>query len=430
MAQIKPFQAITYNQQKIPDLSSVVCPPYDVISPERQEYLHALSRYNIIRLLLGKDVPGEDKYERSAALFEQWLREGILVRDTSPAVYFYSQQYTLRGEAKARFGFIALLKLEKAQGSVFGHEHTRQEPKEDRFKLLCKAKANLSPIFVVMPDHRRMIQRLHERYASTLEPFISLIDDEKTRHELWRLEDPRIASEIAASMGQESAFIADGHHRFEVACAYRDECASRGLLPTGEEPANYIMAYFTNPDPRGLTILPIHRLVHCPKGTDSARFMQALTEHFDVEQVKDQARFSFLMEKAGGNEHVLGMYGGKKYWLLRLKNVKMVDKLIADKPAEYRTLDVVILNSLVLERLLGVRAADSADVEFIHDAEELTRRADLDDSCIAFLLNPVRIQQVMAVALRGARMPPKSTFFYPKVLSGLTINMLDNGTLR
>ncbi|MCX5714096.1 MAG: DUF1015 domain-containing protein, partial [Candidatus Omnitrophica bacterium] len=212
MSLIKPFQAVTFNQEKLTDISSLACPPYDVISSERQRYYHQLNPYNFIH------------------------------------------QYTIKGEKRIRLGFIALLELDKGSGSVLGHEHTRLEAKEDRLKTIRQTNANLSPIFVVFADKKRIVQRLYREFAFDKKPFIEITDDEKNIHKLWRIDNPFMLEDIQSKMSQEKIFIADGHHRYEVACAYRNQLQQK--FPHLKDPSfNYIMAYFTNTDSRGLSIL-------------------------------------------------------------------------------------------------------------------------------------------------------------------------------
>ncbi len=424
MTKIRPFKAIIYNQEKVGDLSKVVCPPYDVISPSRQEYFHKLDEHNLIHILLAKDAPQGDKYSRSAKYFQDWLKEKILIQEEKPGIYFYSQQYKVRGEKRARLGFICLLQLDPGKPSVFGHENTRVAPKEDRLKLVREVKANLSPIFVVFGDKKRLIQRIFKQELADKKPFMDIVDDDNVSHKLWRITDPRILKDIQEGMESENAFIADGHHRYEVGCIYRDEMKEKLGKITGEEPFNYVLSYFTDVHSRDLTIFPIHRLVRLDHQPDMNSFLKKLQEYFYVEEVKDKTRFFFLMEKAGQSEHVLGVYKDKRYWLLRLKNVKILDSVIKDKPADYRALDVSILNFIVLQLALGVDSADKGHIDFSSDAEEFIEKVDSGPDHIAFFLNPVKIDQIVAIALSGEKMPPKSTYFYPKVLSGLLINPL------
>jgi uncharacterized protein (DUF1015 family) len=423
MTKIGPFKALVYNQENISDLSQVVCPPYDIISSAQQEHFHALSPYNLIHILLGKDIAGEDKYARAAQYFKEWQKQNVLVEDESPAIYFYSQHYTLKGEKKTRLGFIALMKLESKNSSVFAHENTRKEPKEDRLRLLKRVRANLSPIFAVFKDEKRIIQRTYARLHNQA-PFIEVTDEEKTLHRVWKIRDADTIALMQAGMASENVYIADGHHRYEVACAFRDEMLKKGKESDSEEGFNYIMTYFTNTDFRGLTILPVHRLVATDVSLSTAQLETVLSEHFHIEEIKGKGRFFFLMNKGGCTEHVLGMYRDKRFTLLRLKNIKTLDKIMHDKPREYRLLDVSIFNHLILKRVLNIDIESKDGLKFTQDENECIADVDAYPAHIAFFFNPVKIEQIIAVASQGERMPSKSTYFYPKVISGLLINKL------
>lgn len=427
MSQTRAFKAVVYNSQAISDFKDVVCPPYDVISPSGQDRLYERSMHNFIHILLAKDSSVDDKYRKAGEIFRGWLKDKVLIQDEQPAVYFYSQQYVIRGEKKTRLGFISLLRLGDEKGSaVFGHENTHNAAKLDRFKLIKQVKANLSPIFIVFLDKNRIIQRIFQGQLPNQKPFIEVMDEEKTVHKLWRLNDPDVLKLIESSMNSESMFIADGHHRYEVACAYRDLMREKmGAQFTGEEDFNFCLAYFTNTDYRGLSILPIHRLLKLDARLDLDDFMAKANEYFDIDRLKDRTRFFFLLEKAGCTEHLLGLYKDKKYFLLRLKNIKMLDKLIADKPKEYRVLDVAIFNYLVLKYILKLDLNNLPDIKYSPDPYELMDQADSDPLAAAFFLNPVKIQQVIDIAVSGNKMPPKSTYFYPKVLSGLVVNKFE-----
>lgn len=431
MACIKPFRAYVYNAEKIKSYSDVVCPPYDVISADAQEAYHNRDAHNLIHILFGRDKQGEDKYLRAQNYFQGWLQEKILIQDDRPAIYFYNQQYHVKGEKKTSYGFISLLKLRDADTPVYAHENTRIGPKEDRLRLLKNVKANLSPIFSVFLDKKRIVQRLNQKYIQG-KPFIDIVDDDRVSHKVWKLASPEVINMVEKGMVGENIFIADGHHRYEVACAYREEMKEKlGSSFTGEEGFNYIMSYFTNADHRGLSILPIHRLLKLDKELDLAAFKTSLLHYFDVEEIKDKRRFFFMMEKGGVAEHAIGMYyKNKKFWFIRLKNVRVLDKLISDKPKEYRLLDVAILNHLIFKDIMGFdlpALENRANIIFSPDAEDFIRKIGEDDSLIAFFLNPVKIQQIIAVALAGYTMPAKSTYFYPKVLSGLLINKFKEG---
>ena len=422
MTTIKAFNGFIYNQEKVEDISKVGCPPYDVISPKRQDYFHELSPYNFIRLILGKDIAGEDKYERSAKLLEDWISKHILINEKKEALYFYRQVYKVRGESKSRDGLIGLLKIEDKDSCVFGHEHTRLEPKEDRLKLINATAANLSPIFALFPDRKRIISLISQKYLRNLPLLFELTDDELVKHALWRIDEPELLAKITQDMKGENFFIADGHHRYEVACIYREQIRKKYNGLTGNEDCNFLMSYFTNTEPRNLSVFPIHRLLKLNDPIDLDALLAKLKNYFDVEEVRDKEKFFFLLEKAGNAEHVLGMSTQKRLWLLRLKNIKLLDKFMSDKPPVYRKLDVAILNSLVFDRIMDISTADKEHLIYSHDAEEVLKEVDTHQHYLAFLLNPVKVKQIMEVATAGEKMPPKSTYFYPKVLSGLVIN--------
>ncbi|MDD5347236.1 MAG: DUF1015 domain-containing protein [Candidatus Omnitrophica bacterium] len=422
MAILAPFEAVIYNQDVVGDMSAVICPPYDIISGDRQKQLLASNPYNLIHMELAEDIPGQDKYERAQTTLNDWLKDRILVRDPRPAVYFYSQEYSLKGEKRTRVGFLALLGLDKNKSAVFGHEHTHVEPKEDRLRLIRKVRANLSPIFVIFADKKKVIAQSLLPHIQGKRPFITVTDDEKTVHKLWRIDEPSVLEKIRGKMETENIFIADGHHRYEVACAFRDEMQQALGETSGNEGFNFVLAYFTNIDALGLTVLPIHRLVKLDSRPDIDGIIRSLDEHFSVEEVKDETRFFFLLAKAGVAEHVIGMHADSRFWLVRLRNVKVLERLMSDKPAEYRALDVAILNALVLEKIFKLDLLDKRSLTFSAQTEELLSTVKNDPAAIAFFLNPTKIDQIVNVALKGEKMPPKSTYFYPKVASGLVIH--------
>lgn len=422
MAKIEPFQAFVYNPDRIPRIASVVCPPYDVISAKQQDYYHSLSHHNFIRILLGKDIAGEDKYRRAARIFKEWQEKGVFVQEKKPAIYFYSQEYTLRGEKKTRLGFIARLYLDQKNPAVFAHEHTRRAPKLDRLRLLRRVKANLSPIFALFMDKKRLIQSAYRYCLQKGRPFIDIVDTEKVAHKLWRIDSPELLEAIRKNMHSENIFIADGHHRYEVSCIYRDQMLKKLGGADREAPFNYTLAYFTNTDSSGLSILPIHRLVKLPSPLNMDQFIASASGYFEITPVKDKTRFFFLMEKGARQEHLIGMYYRKNFWLLRLKSARALDKAISNEPRELKGLDVSILNHLILSDILGIDGNHGEEVSFGPHADELIAAVDKSPRRAAFLLNPVKVEQIISAALAGKRMPPKSTYFYPKVLSGLAIN--------
>ena len=422
MTYIKPFKGLTYNKEKINDLSRVVCPPYDVISPEEQEAYHNLHPFNFIHIILSKDKESDhkadNKYTRAKKNYDEWIQKGILVEDSKPCLYYYKQEYTIRGQKYSRLGFISLMKLEDPKDSkVFPHENTHSKAKEDRLRLWSTLKANLSPIFVCFSDKTKKVQKIFVQKVSLSKPFIDVVDNDRVRHILWRLDDPALIEEIKDSLLDQHLFIADGHHRYEVALEYRRHRLSELSKSNGQEPFNYVMTYFTNMDSSDLMIFPMHRIIR-----KLTAHMDFLGEFFRIDRVKTKEDLLIILAKAGQNEHAFGLYTREGIKLLRLKNRLMIDDIVKEGSKEFRHLDATILKYFILDRL----NIKSDDIMYTKDLHEATGLVDESKADASFIMNPVKIQQLKAIALNGERMPPKTTYFYPKVLSGLTVYRIDS----
>ena len=417
MANIKPFKAVYYNSKKIKGISKVVSPPYDVISPDEQEELHNLSPYNFTHIDFGKDAPNDDKannkYTRAKKIYASWLKKGVLLQDEKPCVYFYRQDYKIMGEKHSRMGFVSLMELEDEEESrVYPHENTHIKAIDDRLKLCESLKSSLSAIFVCYSDKHRKIEKIFNRHVLTTQPMIDVEDNDKVRHKLWRLSDPGLIKEINDSLSGQHLFIADGHHRYKVATEYRAKRLSRIANPSGQEPFNYVMTYFTNMDSRNLQIFPMHRIV---KGLpDSLDFLE---EFFRIDKIKKKEDLLILLARAGRNEHAFGLYTREGIKLLRLKNRLLIEKFVKEGSKEYKSLDAAILKSFVFDRV-GIK---SDDIRYTKSLDDVIEAVDELHADAGFIMNPVKISQLRAIALNGERMPPKTTYFYPKVLSGLTV---------
>ncbi|HBR14459.1 MAG TPA: hypothetical protein DD723_02815 [Candidatus Omnitrophica bacterium] len=421
MAGIKPFKAVYYNSKKIKDLSKVVCPPYDVISPEEQEYYHNLSPQNFIHIDLAKDKPSDNKtnnkYIRARRIYEDWLKKGVLMQDEAPCIYFYKQEYKIQGQNYSRLGFISLMELEDEKDSkIVPHENTHAHAVEDRLNLCKSLHSNLSCIFVCFSDKQKKVEKNFNKHVMTNNPLFDIEDNDKVRHKLWRVDDPILINEINASLSDQHLFIADGHHRYKVAMEYRRFKMGRKKTLTGNEPFNYVMTYFTNMDSRDLLILPMHRIVkQIPKDLDF------LEEFFRIDRVKSRDDLHILLARAGHNEHALGFYTRDGAKLLRLKNKQLIDEHVKEGSSEYKRLDATILKYFVFDRV-GI---ESSSVIYTKDMKEAFSMVDNFEAEASFILNPVKITQLKTIALNGEKMPPKTTYFYPKVLSGLTVYKMD-----
>lgn len=446
MAKIIPFKGILYNKEKIRDMKDVVAPPYDVISPAEQEELHKRHENNVVRLILGKesdsDTPDNNRYTKARDSFDSWQRDSILIKDAFPSIYVYSQEYHLGEtegfEKKRRLGFIALSKLEDfGEGKIHPHENTLAKPKEDRLKLMQHCNANFSSIFGLFSDPSKRIDSVLKDYMRH-SPLYDLVDDAGMRHTLWAIRDNRAIQIITSVMSDKQIFIADGHHRYETAINYRNEM--RGKLPnfSGEELYNYVMMYFTNTNSEGLSILPIHRLVSNLSDFDKKKMVEKAGEFFNIEKLSFnesdekavRKRLFSDMKERGEKEHIFGMYlGDDDYTLLTLKDEDVLDKLITNsRHPSWKKLDVTILHTLLIDKVLKIsekNLAEQKNITYTISGDEAIKDVKAGKYQIALFLNPTKIEEVKDVAAAGEKMPQKSTFFYPKLISGLVMNKLE-----
>ena len=446
MAKIIPFKGILYNKEKIRDMKDVVAPPYDVISPSEQEELYKRHDNNVVRLILGKesnsDTPDNNRYTKARDSFDSWQRDSILIKDAFPSIYVYSQEYHLGEtegfEKKRRLGFIALSKLENfGEGKIHPHENTLAKPKEDRLKLMQHCNANFSSIFGLFSDPSKRIDSVLKDYMRH-SPLYDLVDDAGMRHTLWAIRDNKVIQIITGVMSDKQVFIADGHHRYETAINYRNEMREKLPNFTGEELYNYVMMYFTNTNSEGLSILPIHRLVSNLSNFDKKKIIKKAGEFFNIEKLSlnesdektvKQKLFSDMKER-GKKEHIFGMYlGNDEYLLLTLKDEDVLDRLITNsRHPSWKKLDVTILHTLLIEKVLGVsekNLAEQKNITYTISEDEAIKDVKAGKYQIALFLNPTKIEEVKDVATAGEKMPQKSTFFYPKLITGLVMNKLE-----
>jgi len=440
MAEIAPFRGLRYNLEKVPDLAQVVIPPYDVISPREQRDFHERSPYNFIRLELGlptpRDSAEDNPHTRASALIAQWQREGILVRNPRASIYRCELDYKAEpGLVKTRRGFICALRLEEfSSGRVRPHERTFQAVKDERLALMLACSANLSPVFALYQDSGA---RVHNTLASGKggAPAISFTDSAGMNQRVWPLTERQIIDEVRALMLDKPIFIADGHHRYETALNYRN--AQRGRYGGGRPHASYefIMVYLTDMNESGLTILPTHRLLRNLGAWDCERLVEKAKSYFHVERFEpDELGELRWKEKirAGGlkNDTTIGVYCKEapcKYALTAKRD--LISSLLEQKglPVPMRTLDVVVLDQVLLKDLLGLSddfLANERNISFSHDFAEALDAVKSSGFDAGFFINHTRIEQVCEVANSGLIMPHKSTYFYPKVISGLVINPL------
>lgn len=431
MAEVKPFRGIHYDVKRVGDLTRVVAPPYDVISPEEQDTLLRRHPRNIVWIDFGKakegDGPGADKYTRAASMFREWQAEGTLVRDTLPALYYYEQEFTIPGKGTyVRKGFLGALKLSPfGEGVVFPHERTLAKPKADRLALMRVTDAHMSPIFGLYSDPEDAVLR-SLRSAMTSAPDLAAVDDLGVKHRVWTVTQPKAILGAVEAMAAKGVFIADGHHRYETALAFRDEMRAKH----GADPAaayEHVLMFLCNMDDEGIVILPTHRGIHSLPGFSPDDFLAKVRSRLPVEtrdgSPEDAMR---AVEAAGRDGKAIGWSAGdNRFHLVTFPDLHaFCDRHLPGFPPQLRTLDVVLLHGYLFEQLLEIspEAVTAGQcVKYYKDPSKAT--ADLASGAIqaAFFLNPVSVAEFRDVSLSGHVLPQKSTFFYPKIGTGLLI---------
>lgn len=444
MAKLVPFRGLRYNLSRIDDPTSVMAPPYDVISPALQDELYRRSPVNVVRLILGKTAEGDsetdNRYTRAAADFERWRQEGILVRDAEPSLYLYDQEYPLEeGGSVVRRGFIALNRIEEfTSGVVKPHEKTLSGPRADRFSLLKACDAHFSPIFSLYADPCCVLETL-TRKERERSPEIEVVDDDAVRHRLWRVTDSPIIRKAHDLLDSKPLFIADGHHRYEAAINYRNAMRERHPNFTGKETFNYVLMYFSNMEDQGVTILPTHRLIFGLPAFRLEPFLAALAEWFEIEacpfapaDAEARREVRRVLKEKGKAKRTLALFAGDEtIHYLSLRDEKAMDHFFDPKtPKALRTLDVSILHQLVLEKVLGITAEaqeQQSHLKYVRNLDEPFEQVLAGKAQAAFLMNATRMSEVRDVANAGEKMPQKSTYFYPKLLTGLVFHKIVEG---
>ncbi len=445
MADIKPFRAVLYNEEKTGDLGAVMAPPYDVISRDFQKRLYERHPNNVVRLILahmneeGGDAP--DRYRASASDLRAWIESGVLKRDERPSIYYYKQRFSQPdGTVTTRKGFMALSRIEDfGKGKIHAHERTLSGPKADRLRLMEACRANFSCIFTLYSDEALTINRILDEYTEGRGPEIDVRDDDGVENILYRVSDPEIIEKVRSAMRDKTLFIADGHHRYETALNYRNLMRKKNPGAEGDQPYDFVMMYFSNMDDEGLTVWPTHRVIHNLPDFDPERFISELKKYFELKRfeynvnTKDDVLKSLVsaMESCGRTSNCFGMHlkGENASYLLRYRDGSALEGLFDESiPPVYRRLDVTILHELVLTKILGIsRGAQERQENIVYVKNYADAFASMDDphNEIVFLLNPTKVSDVKAVAEAGCKMPQKSTYFYPKLLTGLVINIHD-----
>jgi uncharacterized protein (DUF1015 family) len=427
MAEIAAFRGILYSHPN----AKVLAPPYDVISPAERAELAALDPHNCVRLIL-PEGEGDEKYARAAQELREWLGTGVMVRDERPALYRYHQTFTAEGRTATRTGFICRIRLHKfAEGVVLPHERTLAGPKADRLKLKRATRAHLSQVFGLYSDPTRASD---EPFAGVVEsePLLDATTTDGVRQQLWRLTDAAMQQKVASLLKDKKIYIADGHHRYETMLALREELrAESGGNPRSA--IEYGTIFLANMDDPGLLVFPTHRVVHGLPSFDRAAVLERAREFFTVEEtaVGDAPSLRARLAENGKKAPSFAMVTGDRIAFLTLRRDVDLERVPSLRgPAVLRTLDVTLLHALMIEEILGIdREAQAAQTNLRYVKDTGHALTEARNAQAVFVMNPTKVHEVKAVADAGEVMPQKSTFFYPKLASGLVINPLDPAEL-
>ena len=440
MAEVIPFKGLRYNLDIVGDISKVTTPPYDIISKEEQEYFYNLSPYNSIRLELPKELPGDNeeynKYKRAGETLREWLDQKALLREKQDCYYIYQQEFQLdNNKTYTRTGIIGLVRLEEfSKGIILPHENTLSKPKADRLQLMRACNANFSQVFGLYDDSKQEIPTLIKDCFINHKPDIVLEKSVVGSIErIWIVDDTALTQKISEAFKGKKIYIADGHHRYETALAYRDELKSKNPNHTGKELYNYVMMTLVDMKDPGLVVLPTHRMVNNIKNFDLDSLLEKFDKNFIVEEykvenyslTKKQQTIQEILDKMG--LHTFVLYSGERQSLysLSLKSVDVMREYHPNRHSSYLNLDVSILHTLILDELLDIgekELAEQKNLEYTHSITEGVDEVEKGNQQMTFFMSPTSVRQIQDVSLANEKMPQKSTYFYPKLITGLVFN--------
>ncbi len=444
MADIAPFRALRYDPQRVP-LDRVVTQPYDKITPAMQESYYSASPYNLVRVILGKSQPGDSEgsntYSRAAANFQNWRKDGVLAQDPEPSLYRYTQTFHVPASAVGRtgeqrvelerVGFIGAGRIhDYSDQVVFRHEQTLSKPKSDRLNLLRATRAHFGQIFMLYSDPASSVDSVLASSVRPSAPDACVTDEYGVVHRLWRISDSEAIRSVQQAMADKKLIIADGHHRYETALNYRNERRAATSSPDPNAPYERVMMTFVNMDAPGLVILPTHRVVFGLENFDLASFLSVAQPYFETVPLdgSPQLESALVSLREEGRSGPSLLIATKQASLILRARARAADALLPQYTPAQRQLDVVQLHKVLLENVLGLSEEsirNQENLSYVREAAEAVERVHHGEAQIAFLMNPCRMEQVRDIAFAGGVLPQKSTDFYPKLLSGLTIYSLD-----
>lgn len=438
MPEIQAFRGLRYNLAQVGELSNCIAPPYDVVDSQLQNHLYGLSPFNFLRLELNRreeaDPDENEIYQRAARIYKTWRNEGVLQTEPDPAIYVYHQEFDMGGGNKVtRRGFMARVKLQRfGEGNIYPHEQTHAKAKDDRLRLTRATQANLSQIFGLYPDPENEVQELLEQKIIGVQG-VEATDHLGVVHRMWPVSDVRVIQQVTAMIADRDMFVADGHHRYETACNYRDELAAQSPLPEGH-PANYVLTMLVSMSDPGLVVLPTHRLLRDVPAYTTAQLHEKLSPFFDCEIVGEgpEAAGSVWAEMDRLDEQlIMAIYSkASNEWTRISAKQEAADRMAqvaADQSSDWQGLGVAMLHRLVFDDILGLK--DMPKPTYVHLVQEVIDglHGKLEgnlDYPLAAMVMPATIEHIRTISLHQERMPAKSTYFYPKLVSGLVVHPL------
>ena len=427
MAEIKPFKGMRYNTFLAGKIGELCCPPYDIISEEERLGYIAENEYNVIRLELPKE--GEDVYKTAGEVLDMWRNTGVLVHEIKPAVYIYEEEFNAYNKRSSVKGIIVRVKVEEfSKGVILPHEFTLSKAKADRFNLMKATNCNFSQIYALYMDEEHTTLKTIDR-LSDRKPDQKFTDNDHVTHKLWIITDEKVIEKLVNDFADRKLYIADGHHRYETALNYRNYCRENGISKEGD-PQDYQMMYLVDMQHPGLVVFPTHRMVRDLESFDKDEVLKGCEEYFDIKKFTSVGNInSELAKQYKQGKKAFGFYCGKGEWyLLVLKDIEVMAKVLPDLSEASQQLDVSVLHSLILEKTMGIdkeNMANQINLTYTKFFEEAIMKVDKGEFQCSFILNPTRVTEIRDVAAAGEKMPQKSTYFYPKMITGMVMNDID-----
>lgn len=427
MAEIKPFRGMRYNTFLAGKIGELCCPPYDIISEEERLGYIAENEYNVIRLELPKE--GEDVYKTAGEVLDMWRNTGVLVHEIKPAVYIYEEEFNAYNKRSSVKGIIVRVKVEEfSKGVILPHEFTLSKAKADRFNLMKATNCNFSQIYALYMDEEHTTLKTIDR-LSDRKPDQKFTDNDHVTHKLWIITDEKVIEKLVNDFADRKLYIADGHHRYETALNYRNYCRENGISKEGD-PQDYQMMYLVDMQHPGLVVFPTHRMVRDLESFDKDEVLKGCEEYFDIKKFTSVGNInSELAKQYKQGKKAFGFYCGKGEWyLLVLKDIEVMADVLPDLSEASQQLDVSVLHSLILEKTMGIdkeNMANQINLTYTKFFEEAIMKVDKGEFQCSFILNPTRVTEIRDVAAAGEKMPQKSTYFYPKMITGMVMNDLN-----